>query len=96
MGNGEREQSYWNLPRGSQLAIAGPGVVQLRCYSYRMRTMEGLFFSFLFFLSLCCFFVHTYFLPLFTDLSSWQTVGCLLFMPVAALSDLFSPAASFV
>ncbi len=48
MGKGEREQSHWNLPRGSQLATAGPGVMQPGCHSDRMGMMEGLFFLSLF------------------------------------------------
>lgn len=52
MGKEERAQSYWNLPRGSQLATTGPGVVQPGCHSYRMGMMEGLSFILLF--SVCC------------------------------------------
>lgn len=69
----ERGQSYWNLPRGSQLATAGPGVVQPGYHSYRMGMMEGLsvFFSFL---SVVCL-AHLFPPPVYTSPVCGQFLG---------------------
>lgn len=68
MGEKKREQSHWNLPRGSQLAMAGPGVMQSGCHSYRMGMMEGLSFFFLFF-SVCCLFNTSFPTLVYTSVS---------------------------
>lgn len=63
MGKEKRKQSYWNLPRGSQLATAGPSVMQPGFHSYRMGMID-LFFLF----SVCCPFKHLFPPPVYTSL----------------------------